>query len=331
MYLCNEIKADNTNTIMLTRLRNLFQFRLALPTLLLAVGLFLFLSCIFNWFDLDNQSGGFKLMEKAGDLILISSIISFLIDSAEYLGIFKRELEEVIYDTKFLRKRNDIDTIWVKVSDVLFQSKFPQISSRLMMAVKNYYAPDENLKLNYYNDYRNIYTISYDEEDHDIICVENRTSYILSVEDSNGFTFPMRYWNCVEEDNQESVETLMGSVTVNGEPVNDIGEPVKTYKDGMVCYSFELKLKGSNEYRIQQVIRQKYNLKEDNYLGFRARWLVNNMRIQVFHPADMKLLFVNRATAKGFEVNNDTETFKEYEYKGLILKHQGYIIILNRP
>jgi hypothetical protein len=141
----------------------------------------------------------------------------------------------------------------------------------------------------------------------------------------------MRYWNCVEEDNQESVETLMGSVIVNGEPVNDIGEPVKTYKDGMVCYSFELKLKGSNEYRIQQVIRQKYNLKEDNYLGFRARWLVNNMRIQVFHPADMKRLFVNRATAKGFEVNNDTETFKEYEYKGLILKHQGYIIILNRP
>ena len=55
------------------------------------------------------------------------------------------------------------------------------------------------------------------------------------------------------------------------------------------------------------------------------------MRIQLFHPADMKILFVNRATAKGFELNNNTDTFKEYEYKGLILKHQGYIIILNRP
>ena len=29
MYLCNEIKADNTNTIMLTRLRNLFQKTMA--------------------------------------------------------------------------------------------------------------------------------------------------------------------------------------------------------------------------------------------------------------------------------------------------------------
>ena len=33
-------------------------------------------------------------------LYCISSIISFLIDSAEYLCIFKRELEDVIYDTK---------------------------------------------------------------------------------------------------------------------------------------------------------------------------------------------------------------------------------------
>lgn len=154
---------------MLTRIKHLFQFRLALPTILLITGLFLFLSCIFDWFDLEgSHKVWFKLMEKAGDLILISSIISFLIDSAEYLGIFKRELEDVLYDTKFLKKRNDIEDIWMKVSKVLFQSKFPNISTGLMCAVKNYYSPDENLKLNYYNDYRNIYTVKYDDENHDL-------------------------------------------------------------------------------------------------------------------------------------------------------------------
>lgn len=316
---------------MLTRIKHLFQLRLALPTVLLIVGLFLFLSCIFDWFDIKtSHEVWFRLMEKAGDLILISSIISFLIDSAEYLGIFKRELEEVIYDTKFLKKRNDIEDIWMKVSKVLFQSKFPNISTGLMSAVKNYYSPDEKLKLNYYSDYRNTYTVSYDDDNPDVIHVESKTSYVLKVEDEKDFDFPMRYWTCVSDEKKKSVEAIMSSITVNEEKINDIGTPEITYDNNVVCYKFKLKLKGSTEYRVKQILNQKYNLKEDNFLGFRARWLVNDMRIQLFHPADMKILFVNRATAKGFEINNNTDTFKEYEYKGLILKHQGYVIILNR-
>lgn len=317
---------------MFSRIKHLFQLRLALPTILLLVGLFLFLSCIFDWFGLESTNKEvFKLIEKIGDLILISSIISFLIDSAEYLGIFKRELEDVIYDTKFLKKRNDIENVWVKVSGVLFQSKFPKISNQLMMAVKNYYTPDDNIKLNYYDDYRNIYTITYDEQNRDFIHVESRTSFTLNVEDSKSFDFPMRYWTCVEENNQGSVDTIISNITVNDNRINDIVEPTKSYKDGMICFSFKLKLEGKTEYRIQQTRKSKYNIKEDNYLGFRARWLVNDMRVQIFHPNDMQILFVNRATANGFQKNNSTDTFKEYEYKGLILKHQGYIIILNKP
>lgn len=313
-------------------IRHLFQLRLALPTILLIVGLFLFFSCAFDLFGIETSNKVlFRILEKAGDLILISSIISFLIDSAEYLGVFKKELEDVIYDTNFLKKRNDIESVWVKVSDVLFQSKFPEISQKLMMAVKNYYSTDDGLKLNYYDDYRNIYTIKYDEQNQDIIHVENKTSFLLKVEDEKEFDFPMRYWTCVEENNQGSVETVMESISVNGDRLTNIKDPIKTYTDGMICFEFKIKLKGHREYRIQQVRKNKYNIKEDNYLGFRARWLVNDMRVQVFHPNDMKILFINRATANGFQSNCCTDTFKEYECKGLILKHQGYIIILNKP
>lgn len=316
---------------MFSRIKRFFQLRLALPTILLIVGLFLFFSCAFDWFGIETSNKVlYKILEKAGDLILISSIISFLIDSAEYLGVFKKELEDVIYDTNFLKKRNDIESVWVKVSDVLFQSRFPEISRKLMMAVKNYYSTDDGLKLNYYDDYRNIYAIRYDEQNPDVVHIENKTSFVLKVEDEKEFDFPMRFWTCVEENNQGSVETIIDSLSVNGERISNIGDPVKTYADGMICFKFKVSLKGCKEYRIQQVLNNKYNLKEDNYLGFRARWLVNDMRVQVFHPEDMNILFVNRATANGFQVNCSTETFKEYECKGLILKHQGYIIILNK-
>lgn len=312
-------------------IKRIFQFRLALPSLLLLIGLFLFFTCALDWFNIaTTQPTLFKILEKIGDLILISSIIAFLIDSAEYMGAFKREISEVIYDTKFLKKRSDIEDIWVRVSDVLFQSKFPQISTKLMMAIKNYYKPDDDLKLNYYNDYRITYTVAYDNEDADFIRVESKASFILNVEDEKEFDFPMKFWTCVDESEQETVETIMSAITVNGKTVPELKDPVKSYDNGMVCYSFKLKLKGETEYRIDEIVRQRYNLKEDNYLAFRARWLVNDMRVQIFHPEDMQVLFVNRATADGFKTNIDRLDFKEYEHKGLILKHQGYILILNK-
>lgn len=312
-------------------IKQIFQLRLALPSLLLFIGVILFFAHSFDWFGISStHKTTYKIIEKAGDLILISSVITFLIDSVEFLGVFKRELEEIIYDTKFLEKRNDIDKIWVKVSKVLFQAKFPQISEKLMMAVKNYYQPDEDLKLSYYKDYRNTYTIKYDEEKNDFIKVESKTSFQLNVEDSEEFDFPMRYWTCVKESEQGSVDTIMESVTVNGDKIKIIDKPQKSYENGMICFSFKIKLSGCTEYHVEQIIDKKYSLKQDNYLGFRARWLVDNIRVQIFHPEDMQILFVNRATAKDFKKNIDTITFKEYEYKGLILKHQGYIIILNK-
>ncbi|MBR6489904.1 MAG: hypothetical protein IKT03_05135 [Muribaculaceae bacterium] len=316
---------------MITRIKRIFRFRLALPTVLLLGGLFLFFACTFDWFGIETTKPIlFEIFEKAGNLILISSVIAFLIDSAEYMGAFKRELEEVIYDTKFLKKRNDIEGVWRGVSEVLFESKFPKISSDLMDAVKGYFVPDEDLKLNYYNDYRITYTVTYDKDDSDFIHVESKTSFQLNVEDGKEFEFPMRHWTCVDESSQDTVETAMGSIIVNGDERTDLGEPVKTYHNDTVCYCFKLKLKGCTEYQIDQTVNKKYNLKKDNFLAFRARWLVNDMRVQLFHPADMQVLFVNRATAKDFKKNHDTKVFKEYEYKGLILKRQGYIIILNK-
>lgn len=311
-------------------IKRLFQFRLAVPVILLVIGLPLLCITAFDpWMIEASSPHWYKLMEKCADIILVSSLISFLLDSAEYMGIFKKDLEEIIYDTKYLEKRNDIEDIWVKVSKVFTKLKFPQISTPLMNAVKNFYTTNDGLKLSYYSDYRNIYTVTFDEEDNDFIRVKNETTFTLKVEDTKKFKFPMRFWNCVAENNQGSVTMDVDHITVNGSTAK-VKDHAKSYADGMICHTFNIELEGSNEYRITQESNQRYDLRQDNYLGFRARWLVNDMRIQVFHPKNLKLLFVNRATANGFKTNKETEDFSEYEYKGLILKNQGYIIILNK-
>lgn len=316
-----------------SRIKQLFQIRLAFPTILLLVGLFLFFGCLFGWFGLEDNRSLFKVLEKAGDLILISSVITFLIDSAEYLGIFKKELSEVIYEPEFLAKRKDIEKVWIDVSKVLFNSKFPQISTDLMMAVKNYYTADQNIKLSYYDDYKITYYVDYVEGERSIISVKTVTRLTLKVEDTENFNFPMRFWTCVKESEQNTVDKEIKSLKVNKE-IRTIPEPSKRYNEetGMLLITYDLALGGKTEYELEIVSIEKQNLKEDNYLGFRAKWLVKDMRVQIFHPKDMSVLFVNRATASGFEQNKNSnrEDFKEYEYKGLILKHQGYILILNQ-
>lgn len=311
-------------------IKRIFQFRLAVPVILLVIGLPLLCITAFDPWQLEISSPHwFRLLSKSADIILVSSLISFLLDSAEYMGIFKKDLEEIIYDTKYLEKRNDIEEIWVKVSKVFTRLKFPQISTPLMNAIKNFYTPNDDLKLSYYSDYRNVYTVAFDDEDDNFIKVKNETTFTLKVEDSKKFKFPMRFWNCVAENNQGSVSMNLDHITVNGNPAK-IKDSAKSYSNGMVCHTFNVELEGMTEYHITQESDQRYDLRQDNYLGFRARWLVNDMRIQIFHPKNLKLLFVNRATANDFKMNKETADFCEFEYKGLILKNQGYIIILNK-
>jgi len=238
----------------------------------------------------------------------------------------KRALEDIIYDSKFLKKRKDIDEIWVKVSKELFKSKFPQISNPLMQTVRKYYESDDGLKLSYYNDYVNTYTLALDKEDKNIIHVVQDVSFTLNVEDKEKFPFPMTMWTCASPENKDKATLLCENVTVNGKPATaEVSEP--KYEEGTLRYDYKLQLEGNTEYKIKQRITKKYNLKEDNFIGYKARWLVNGIRVKVFHPKELGILFVNRGVMGEFS-KEEREDFKEYEFKGLILKHQGYILTI---
>ena len=136
----------------------------------------------------------------------------------------------------------------------------------------------------------------------------------------------MTMWTCVSEADKEKATLVCDGVTVNGKPAEAVVSKPK-YEDGTLRYDYKLKLEGSTEYKIKQKITKKYNLKEDNFIGYKARWLVNGMRVKVFHPKELGILFVNRGVIGDF-TKEIREDFKEYEYKGLILKHQGYILTI---
>lgn len=243
------------------------------------------------------------------------------------MGYFRKNVEDIIYDSKHLEQRKDIVAIWVRVSEVLFESKFPKIRKRLMETIKKNYLPTNGVVS--YSNYKCTYTIEFDVNDSNYIIVKHEISFTLHAADKKEFTFPLRSSTCC------CSEEWKKRLTVNSEDIKVNGNVIKSkvkceQLEADIRYSYEIKLKGSNEYFIEQVLNKRYRLDDDNYLGFQAKWLVNGMNIQILYPeGKLDPVFLHRGTSDDFIVKN-RKGFLESNYKGLILRRQGYIVILNK-
>lgn len=307
-------------------IKKIFNFKASIPFLMLIIGSGLFIVCICWKFE-DQYPIWHELLSKLGDILLISSLLSFLTNTAEYLGVFKKALEEIIYDYKFLKNRNDIEDVWKNVSKILFKSKFPQISDALLKTVQKNYITDK--EVSYYSNYRNLYEIKIDEDDNECFIIQNEVSFVLKTDTKDEFVFPMNNWLCAKEEDLEQTDHPFKEISVNGKKI-EIDTIQKKYENGMVNFSCEIKLSGSFEYKIKQCLEKRLLYKQDNYLAFRAKWLVNNMTVQLFYPKEISIHFICRGTSEDFNLVKKREGYLEYEYKGLILRRQGYVIILNR-
>ena len=137
----------------------------------------------------------------------------------------------------------------------------------------------------------------------------------------------MNLSTCASEENKDKTFLKIDNVSVNGENVK-VKITESKYENNEIKYECKLPLGGDTKYKIKQTITKKYSLQDDNFIGFFAKWLVCGMRIKVFYPKELGILFVNRGVMGSFEPLDIREKFIEYEYKGMILKRQGYILTI---
>ena len=317
-------------------IKEMIKLKQSLPAIMIVVGGLGFV--LFSWdpfgFEISHERL-YKFFYDAFTVIIMSALVSFLIDSVEFMGVFRRALEDIIYDSKFLKKRRDINDIWVNVSKEMFMSKFPQISDSLTKTVGQYLKIDDGLKLRYFEDYVNSYKLSLDETDKGIINVVNIVTLTLNVEDDKNFNFPLNITTCAREENKDKAKLEIKNVSVNGKDVK-VEVPEPEYKKNVLNYESNLPLGGATKYKIKMTITKRYNLQDDSYLAFQAKWLVCGMRVKVFYPKELGILFVNRGVMGTFEPGDDNfepgngkeEGFMEFECKSMILKKQGYILTI---
>lgn len=313
-------------------IKSCFNFKKALPLLYLCVGLILGTICILNYDLKSSHPKLYDILWSGSEILLISALLSFLMTTAKYIGVFKEAVNEIIYDFRFLSNRKDIEKVWEKVSVSLFNAKFPDISHDFLETIKKYYIPiNED---HFYDNYRAIIDIQWLDKENGWIKIKYDVDYILNTDSIKENNFSFKSWTKISDEETPgsicSSRTVVLRYLVDGKEIKLDENPDVVVQDGEKIETFHVKLKGKQKYNIRQEIEKTMCLDYDNFCAFNCKWLVNNMDIQVYFPTDMHVNFVPKGTANKFSLVNKRENSLRYEYKGLILRSQGYLFILTK-
>ena len=149
----------------------------------------------------DDPSLSFdKIAIKIADVLVIGALVGFLANAARFLGIFKQDLQDIIYANEFVNKRKDINPIWKNVSKTLFNNKFSTIHEDLLNTILGYFP----IETSYYMDYFNINsTITWKDKAKNLIKVVDIVSFELVTESEEKILFPINTWNLMKNDQQD--------------------------------------------------------------------------------------------------------------------------------
>lgn len=301
-------------------------FRSGIAWIILIVGIVCY---YFGYFQIDKESIYREIVLKIADVLVIGVIVGYLSNAAQFLGIFKQDLQEIIYGEKFIKARNDIGKVWENISTQLFKSKFPAISKELLSIIQDNYFPQNN-DISYINDYNVRIELTWADNDHKFVRAITTCDYDLIAENESNFVLPYKSWISAEGLSKNDYYIRNIDYTVNGNSV-ELKEETSISNDGKKYqYSSEVELSGSKKYEVTRKHEKQYLFEKDHHISFRAKHIVNKLVVRVSYPNDMNVEFVCRGTIKDFKETVIASGVIEERYKGIILPRQGYVFVLSR-
>lgn len=300
-------------------------FRGGSAWLLLIIGVALY-ACGYFW--MPKESAWKEVVIKVADVLVIGVILGYLSNAAQFLGIFKQDLQDIIYGKDFIKNRNDIDTVWENVTKQMFKNKFPAVHKDLLTIISGYLPKDE---VSYYNDYETHTTIEWIDQGKGIIKATDDVEFELIAENTNKFTYPIKSWVRVPDGTTSSAwyKNDLTSISVN-EKEPTLGERTRKKEGEMICETQEVLLAGNSKYNIKFTRVRQYSIFDDYFIGFRSHYIVNRMRVCLDTPEDIDVLFTCRGTTKDFEDVPQKGRRIEKKYKGIILPRQGFLFMLRK-
>ncbi len=289
--------------------------------------LFVLLGITFIALARGNYKNSFwnTFFEKLSDALLVGGILGFLVNAARFMGLFKQELEDILYGKDYLGTRKDLVDVWTNLSLHLFKEKFPLINKELVSSIKQAYLSEDNI---YYKDYD--YTIQVEWEDKaekKVKITESMFFYVIS--DTKG-KIPLNFdCNTFVRDEESSASCCKELLfEVDGKPATPVVHDSKYYEDTKTYhFSSSCEVSGKNKYEICYKREKKYSLSDDTDCSFYARHLIYNMQVKIACPDDLIMYYRERGTIKSFKQAPTAKGLVQLKYTGVILRKQGIVVV----
>ena len=107
---------------------------------------------IIGYGFMDIQSTASKIIINIADVFIIGVVVGYLSSVAQWAGVFKKEIQDIVFGKKLIGERNDINSIWSNVTKQLLKNKFAPIHEELLCAIRNAAIPSDDT-VSYYEDH----------------------------------------------------------------------------------------------------------------------------------------------------------------------------------
>lgn len=277
-----------------------------------------------------NQKWG-VVFSTIGQVALVSILFSAISKSDYFLDFFSEIIEEIIYYSGHIDHRDDKEEIWNRTTQSLFKSKIPGLHDEISKTISDTYIP--KAEVSYYNNYRQIIKLTWADREKKILKMEDKFSFELHTNDDSKFPLERDTWVHINEAVKFDQRRKLILYKVNGIDRTADFETIEVQEsekhiEGAKCYKDILYIEGCTKYTIEQKTERNFCLDDDNYSGFLAKWLVNDMDVRVSHPSDIDVRYIPRGTNHNFNIVKNEPDCLDIEYKGLILRNQGYLLLL---
>lgn len=267
-----------------------------------------------------------EVLIKIGDVLVIGVVVGFIANAAQFLNIYKTELQKVVFGKEFVGKLKDVTEAWENISKQMFKNKFPNIHKEFLKVITSYFPQNE---VSYYNEYESHIKIEWDDDNKEIIKVTETVRFELIAESTGKFDYPLKTWTRVLDGKR--YENRITSFTVDNDSITLPAVKSKTEADSNKSEEHRIELKGKKNYEINYTREKVYDLADDHYIGFRAKYIVKDLRVNFECPDDIGVQFACRGTQNDFtDVVPAKSNKMEKKYKGIILPRQGYIFALQK-